>query len=134
MSLVVTHALDFGKIFASSTNTVAPNAAKGGRFEVNGETASSITVTLTMPISLTPTVGTSMAVSGWNYMVSTSSSLSGATAVPFSGGTAAVATATFTGGATKIYFAVGATATASASQAIGTYTGTGQITAAYSDL
>ena len=76
-----------------------------------------------------------MPITGWNYIASESSLLTG-TAVSFAANTNVPFAATFQAGAgsTKMYFGVGATVQASASQAIGVYTGTGQITAAYADL
>jgi hypothetical protein len=135
LSITVTHSLDFGKILVSTNKTVAPKDATGGHFELAGQGGSTITVNLMMPSELKPATGAPMPITGWNYIESDSPSLTG-TAVSFAASTNAPFSATFQAGAgsTKMYFGVGATVQASASQAIGVYTGTGQLTAAYADL
>lgn len=135
LTLIVSHALDFGKLLTSTTKTIAPNAATSGRFELVGQGGSAISVTLSMPSLLNPATGTAIPVSGWMYIASDSPGLSG-TPVAFSAGAGAPIPLTFenVAGSTKMYFAIGATVTASASAATTTYSGTGQITAAYTDL
>lgn len=135
LSITVTHALDFGQILVSSNKTVAPSAASGGHFELSGQGGSTLTVNFLMPSELKPVTGSNMPITGWNYILSASPALTG-TPVSFAAATNAPFSATFQagGGATKMYFGIGATVQASASAAISTYTGTGQITAAYADL
>ena len=135
LAITVSRALDFGKILVSTNKTVAPKDATGGHFELSGQGGSTITVNLLMPSDLKPTTGAPMPITGWNYIASESSLLTG-TAVSFAANTNVPFAATFQAGAgsTKMYFGIGATVQASASQAIGVYTGTGQITAAYADL
>ncbi len=135
LSIVVTRALDFGKMLVSTSKTVGPRDGTGGQFELSGQGGSSITVNLMMPSELKPATGANMPVTGWNYIMSDSQLLTG-TAVSFAAATNAPFAGTFQAGAgsTKMYFGIGATVQASASQALGVYTGTGQITVAYADL
>ena len=135
LSLVVSHALDFGRLLTSTSKTIAPGAATSGRFQLIGQGGSAVTVTLSMPSTLNPSAGANMPVTGWTYVVSDSPALSG-TPVTFSGGTSAPIPLQFQtfAGSTSMYFGIGATVTASGSQPTTPYTGTGQITAAYTDL
>ncbi len=135
LTLIVSHPLDFGKLLTSTTKTIAPTAATSGRFELVGQGGSAISVTLSMPSVLAPSTGTAIPVSGWMYLASDGPGLAG-TPVSFSAGTGSPIPLTFENvtGSTKMYFALGATVTASASAATTTYSGTGQITAAYTDL
>lgn len=135
LTLTVTHALDFGRMLTSTTKTIAPNAATGGRFELVGSGGSAVTVTLSMPGQLNPSAGTNMPITNWTYVISDSPALSD-TPVAFTSGTSAPIAAHFQtfNGTTKLYFGIGATVQASASQAATAYTATGQITAAYTDL
>ena len=135
LSITVSRGLDFGKILVSTNKTVAPKDATGGHFELSGQGGSTITVNLMMPSELKPTTGANMPVTGWNYIMSDSPLLTG-TSVAFAANTNAPFSGTFQSGtgSTKMYFAIGATVEASASQSLGVYTGTGQITAAYTDL
>ena len=135
LAITVTHGLDFGKMLVSTTKTITPKDGTGGHFELSGQGGSTITVNLLMPSDLKPATGANMPITGWNYIASESSLLTG-TAVTFAANTNAPFTATFQSGtgSTKMYFGVGATVQASASQSLGVYTGTGQITAAYADL
>lgn len=135
LALVVSHALDFGRLLTSASKTIAPGAAASGRFELIGGGGSSITVTLSMPAFLNPATGTAMPITGWSYVASDGPNLGG-TPIAFNSGTSAPIALTFesVAGSTKMYFGIGATVTAGASQATTPYTGTGQITAAYTDL
>jgi uncharacterized protein DUF4402 len=135
LALIVSHSLDFGRLLTSTTRTIAPGAATSGHFELVGQGGSAVTVTLSMPSQLTPTTGTNMPITGWTYVVSDSPSLGG-TPVSFTSGTSAPIAVTFEtfAGSTKLYFGIGATVSASATQPTTPYTGTGQITAAYTDL
>ncbi len=135
LALVVSHSLDFGRLLTSSTKTIAPSAATSGRFGLIGQGGSSITVTLSMPASLNPTAGQNMPITGWTYVVSDSPVLGG-TPVSFTSGTSAPIALTFASvaGSTNMYFGIGATVSASALAPTTAYTGTGQITAAYTDL
>lgn len=135
MSMTVTHALDFGKLLTSTTKTIAPNAATSGRFEIIGQGGSSISVTLTMPASLTPTSGSNLPVTGWTYIASDTPALTG-TAVSFAanGSVPIPLTLEALAGTAKMYFGLGATISPNAMAAATTYTATGQITAAYTDL
>ena len=135
LTLIVSHPLDFGRLLVSTAKTVAPNSPSSGRFELVGGGGSSITVTLSMPAVLNPPSGTNLPVTAWTYVASDSPSLTG-TPVSFSSGAGSPIPLTFENvtGSTKMYFAIGATVTASASAPTTTYTGTGQITAAYTDL
>jgi hypothetical protein len=135
LQLVVTHALDFGRLLVSTTKTIAPSAATGGRFELIGQGGSAVTVTLAMPSQLNPPAGTNLPITNWTYLMSDNPTLTG-TPVSFNSGTSdPIAThfQTFTG-STKLYFGIGATVQASAAQPTTPYTGTGQITVAYTDL
>ena len=133
--IVVSHSLDFGRLLTSTSKTIAPSAATSGHFELIGQGGSAITVTLSMPSQLNPTTGTNMPITGWAYVVSNSPGLSG-TPVAFNSGTSAPIPVSFQtfAGSTKMYFGIGATVSASATQSTSPYTGTGQITAAYTDL
>jgi hypothetical protein len=135
LALVVSHSLDFGRLLTSTTKTIAPSAATSGHFELIGQGGSAVTVTLSMPSMLNPTAGTNMPITGWTYVVSDSPALAG-TPVSFNSGTSAPIPLAFQAfaGSTKMYFGIGATVTASATQPTTPYTGTGQITAAYTDL
>ena len=135
LSLVVSHSLDFGRLLTSTSKTIAPGAATSGHFELIGQGGSAVTVTLSMPAMLNPTAGTNMPITGWTYVVSDSPALGG-TPVSFNSGTSAPIPVEFQtfAGSTKLYFGIGATVTASGSQPTTPYTGTGQITAAYTDL
>ena len=135
LALIVSHPLDFGRLLTSSTKTIAPGSATSGRFELVGQGGSSITVTLTMPAILTPTTGAGMPVTAWTYVASDGPGLGGAP-ISFNAGTSVPIALTFESvpGSTKMYFGIGATVTASALQPTTPYTGTGQITAAYTDL
>ena len=135
MSMTVTHALDFGKLLTSTTKTIAPNAATSGRFEIVGQGGSAISVTLTMPGSLTPTSGTNLPVTGWNYIASDTPALTG-TAVAFTANGSAPIPLTLEAlaGTAKMYFGLGATISPNSLAATTAYTATGQITAAYTDL
>ncbi len=135
ISVAVTHPLDFGRMFAGAVKTVAANAAMAGRVEVSGQNGSAVSVTLTMPALLNGAGATAAPVSSWNYMVSSAATLAGATAVAFSGGTPVVVAATLGGGTgvVRLYLGLGGTVNV-VGAAVGTFTGTGQITAAYTDL
>ena len=135
LALVVTHPLDFGRLLTSSTKTIAPNAGTSGRFELTGLGGSSMTVTLLMPLSLNPSTGSNLPISAWTYIASNTAGLGG-TPIAFAGGTQAPISVVFAPGAenTKMYFGIGATVTAAALQPATAYTGTGQITAVYTDL
>lgn len=135
LQLVVTHALDFGRMLTATSKTIAPSGATGGRFELIGQGGSAVTVTLSMPSQLSPPSGTNLPITNWTYLISDSPGLSG-TPVAFNSGTSDPIAAhfqTFTG-TTKLYFGIGATVQASAAQPTTAYTGTGQITVAYTDL
>jgi len=136
LQLIVSHPLDFGRLLTSSTKTIAPNSATSGRFEILGQGGSAISVTLSMPASLSPAGGgTNLPVSNWMYVASETSSLAG-TPVSFTSGTNAPIPFTLEtfNGSVKMYFALGATVTAGALHAAGAYSATGQITTAYTDL
>jgi hypothetical protein len=136
LQLIVSHPLDFGRLLTPGTKTIAPSASTSGRFEILGQGGSAVTLTLSMPASLSPTGGgTNLPVSNWTYVSSETTSLTG-TPIPFTSGTSAPIPFTLTtfNGSVKMYFAIGATVTASALNPTGAYTGTGQITTAYTDL
>lgn len=135
LALIVSHSLDFGRLLTSTSKTIAPGAATSGRFELVGQGGSSITVTLSMPASLNPTAGLNMPITGWTYVASDGPNLGG-TPISFNAGTSAPIALTFesVAGSTKMYFGIGATVSAGALQPTTAYTGTGQITAAYTDL
>jgi hypothetical protein len=135
LALVVTHPLDFGRLLTSTTKTIAPNGATSGRFELIGQGGSSITVTLAMPASLNPAAGTNLPVTAWTYVASNTAGLGG-TPIAFNSGAPVPIALVFdsVAGTTKLYFGIGATVTAAALQSATAYTGTGQITAAYTDL
>jgi hypothetical protein len=135
LQLIVTHALDFGRMLTATTKTIAPSAATGGRFELIGEGGSAVTVTLSMPSQLNPPSGSNLPVTNWTYLLGDSPTLTG-TPVAFNAGTSDPIPAHFQtfAGTTKLYFGIGATVQASAAQHTTAYTGTGQITVAYSDL
>jgi hypothetical protein len=135
LQLVVTHALDFGRLLAATTKTIAPSAATGGRFELIGQGGSAVTVTLAMPSQLNPPSGTNLPITNWTYLIGDNPTLTG-TPVAFNSGTSDPIAARFQtfAGTTKLYFGIGATVQASAAQATMPYTGTGQITVAYTDL
>jgi len=135
LSLTVTHTLDFGRILVATTKTITPSAATSGRFELIGQGGGALSVTLSMPATLNPSAGPNLPVTSWTYVVSDSPALSG-TPVSFNSGTSdpiATRFQTFNG-TTKLYFGIGATISPSAAQATTSYTATGQITAAYTDL
>jgi hypothetical protein len=134
LQLIVTHALDFGRMLTSTTKTIAPAAATGGHFEIVGQGGSAVTVTLSMPSQLNPPTGTNLPITNWTYVVSDNATLVG-TPVAFNSGTSDPIAAHFQtfAGTTKLYFGIGATVQASAAQPTTSYTGTGQITVAYSD-
>jgi len=135
LQLLVTHALDFGRMLTSTSKTIAPNGATSGRFELIGQGGSSVSVTLSMPSQLSPPAGTNLPITNWTYLIGDSPGLSG-TPVAFNSGTSDPIAAhfqTFTG-TTNLYFGIGATVQASAAQPTTAYTGTGQITVAYTDL
>jgi hypothetical protein len=134
--LNVSHPLDFGRLLTSTSKTIAPASATSGHFELIGQGGSSVTVTLSMPSTLSPTSsGTNLPITGWSYIVSSSPALGG-TPVAFNSGTSDPISISFDAfsGSTKLYFGIGATVTASATQPTSAFTGTGQITAAYADL
>lgn len=135
LSIVTSHALEFGRLALATNRTVAPNSSAAGHFELHGEGGSAVTVTLSMPVSLNPSSsGPSLPLTGWTYILSDSPALTG-TPVSFSSGTSAPISVTFAASAdARIYFGIGATAQSLATQPIGTYTGVGQISAAYVDL
>jgi hypothetical protein len=135
LALVVTHALDFGRLLTSVTKTIVPSAATGGHFELIGQGGSAVTVTLAMPSQLNPTAGSNLPITNWTYVESDSPALTG-TPVSFTSGTSAPIAVSFAAstGTIKMYFGIGATVQASSSQPTSAYTATGQITAAYSDL
>jgi hypothetical protein len=132
LELAVSRPLDFGRMLTATTKTIAPTAATSGRFMLAGQNGSAVTVTLSMPSQLNPSVGTSMPITGWTYVVSSSSSLGG-TPVAFNSGTSDPINVVFDA-ANRLYFGIGATVTAAASQSTVAYNGSGQITAAYTDL
>ena len=135
LSLLVTHPMDFGRLLASTTKTVAPNGATSGRFELTGQGGSSVTVTLAMPATLNPPSGPNLSVSAWTYLAGNTAGLSGSP-IAFNAGTPVSIPLVFesVAGATKMYFGIGASVSAAALQPSAVYTGTGQITAAYTDL
>jgi hypothetical protein len=133
--LAVSHPLEFGRLLTSTTKTVAPGAATGGRFELYGQGGSAVTVTLSMPSELTPPVGSNLPITAWTYIVSNAAGLTG-TAVSFNSGTSDPIAVSFSDatGSTKMYFGIGATVSASGTQPATQYTGNGQIIASYADL
>lgn len=136
ITIASTHALDFGRVFNASTKTVAPNVAASGHVEVSGTSGSAVNLSVTMPTVLKAASSDQIAVVNWNYMLSSNATLVGATPVGFNAGVAQPIAAVLggTGGVTKLYLGLGATLQASASAPMGSYTGTGQVTAAYADL
>ncbi|HEY5085770.1 MAG TPA: DUF4402 domain-containing protein [Gemmatimonadaceae bacterium] len=135
LSLTVTHALDFGRVLTYSAKTVTPIASTAGHFEVAGQGGSTLTVTLLMPKELTPAVGsTNLPVTGWEYLSGETPVLSGAP-ISFNGGALLSIPTAFPGlTSSKLYFGIGATVQVPALQPTGSYSGTGQITANYTDL
>lgn len=136
VTIGATRALDFGRLFANGSKTVAPNSATSGRIEVSGMSGSNITLSITMPSTLKTVAGDAISVSGWSYMMSPDASLAGASAVSFASGTPYPFAATIGGisGVSKLYLGVGAMVQTVASSPMGAYTATGQVTAAYADL
>lgn len=136
VTIGATRALDFGRLFANGSKTVAPNSATSGRIEVSGMSGSNITLSITMPSTLKTAAGDAISLSGWNYMMSPDAGLSGASSVSFPSGTPHPFSATIGGisGVTKLYLGVGAMVQTLANSAMGAYSATGQVTAAYADL
>lgn len=136
LSLTVTHSMDFGRLLTSTSKTISPSAATSGHFQLTGQGGSTVTVTLSMPSELEPTGGgMGLPITGWSYVVSSSPSLSG-TPVSFQSGTSDPISLRFDtfAGSVNMYFGIGATVTASATNLTVPFTGSGQITAAYTDL
>lgn len=135
LTVVVSHPLDFGKLLAATSKTIAPNSATSGHFEIIASGGSAVTITLSMPSQLNPPAGTNLPITAWSYVASSTAGLGG-TPVAFNSGTSGPINVSMDAfdGSTKMYFGIGATVTASAAQSTTTYTGTGQITAAYADL
>lgn len=136
ISVSVTHAVDFGRMLAGANRTLTPNSATAGRVEVAGQNGSAVSVTLTMPTLMNAAGGgTAIPISSWNYMLSSSATLAGATAMAFDGGTPVAVAATLGGasGVVRLYLGLGASINVPAG-AVGNYTGSGNITAAYTDL
>lgn len=136
ITIGVTHPLDFGRLFAAGSKTVAPNAVTGGRVEVSGMSGSAVNLSITMPSTLKTATGDALAVMNWNYMLSSNSNLSGASSVAIASGTPYPVAAVIGGvsGVSKLYLGIGATVQTLASSPVGAYTATGQVTAAYADL
>lgn len=135
ISVAVTHPVDFGRMLAGTNKTLASNAPTSGRIEVQGQNGSAVSVTVTMPSLLAGTGGGTIAASSWSYMVSPAATLAGAISVPFNGGTPTVVAATLGlgTGVVKLYLGLGGTVNLTTAT-VGNYTGTGQVTAAYTDL
>lgn len=135
VTILATHSLDFGRMVSSTSKVVAPNATTAGRVEVSGVPGNSVTVTMVMPSALKNAAGDGIAITAWNFMLSSSSAtLAGATAVVFSGTTASTPVWPEGTGMGKVYVGIGATVQTLAASPPGAYSGTGQVTAAYTDL
>ncbi|MGI8548669.1 MAG: hypothetical protein ACR2M1_15295, partial [Gemmatimonadaceae bacterium] len=94
-----------------------------------------VNFSFTTPTTLNTTTGETITVGRWNYMLSTSATLAGATPAALTGGTPQTITAVIAGtGVSKLYLGFGAMLQTSATAPTGNYTGTGQVTAAYADL
>lgn len=135
VTISATRQLDFGRTVIGTSKIVAPNATGAGRVEVSGVAGNSITITMVMPANLKTATADVITVTGWNFMLSQNTTLAGAIPIFLSGTTGSTtASPDGTTGMGKLYLGIGATVQTLAASPSGSYTGTGQVTAAYADL
>jgi hypothetical protein len=129
LSVTAIRPLDFGTVFAGITKSVLSNDAKAAQVDVRGQGGAVVSVTLTMPTSLSlGSTGTSLPISGWTCVAGAGAPVS------FTGGTPAPVTMAIPNTASpRLTIGIGATANPSSTQASGDYTGSGQVAVAYTD-
>lgn len=136
VTIAATHTLDFGRTVSGSSKVVAPSATAAGRVEVSGVIGNTIVITMVMPASLKTAAADAISVTGWNFILGQSTTLTGASPIFFNGTTASTSASPdgVNGAMGKLYLGIGATVQTLASSPAGAYSGTGQVTAAYADL
>lgn len=135
LTITATQPLDFGRIYTATSKVIAPTDATSGRFELNGLAGSNISITVIMPSEVTMNGSTVMPLTGWKCVISNSPALTG-TPVAFSPLVNVPMSATFQpgSGSVRMYIAFGATVQAVSGQANGSYSSSGQMAIAYTDL
>ena len=119
--------LDFGNVFPGVNKSVAVSDGGAGRWDVTGQSGTSVELTFSLPAALsdgTNSLSIGTYTGHWNNV---SASPSGGTAFTPSGG---ASNATL-GGAGQLYVYIGATVTPTTTQAAGVYTGSLSMTVAY---
>lgn len=136
ISLTVTGAtLNFNRIVrGGAAKTIAPDSATSGRFYVEGQGGTGLSITVTLPATIDNGAAT-IPLGGLSATVGTSDA-SGNTALALTSGSAnTTQTLPGSGETEKLYFRIGATATPGAgTTANGVYTGTISISAAYTGI
>jgi len=122
--------LGFGNVFPGVAKTVALTDGNAGRFDITGQSSSTVSLSFTLPNSGNYIVGPSSAqlpLGSWTACWNVSNSAGGScTAFTAASGT----NAAFGGGST-LYVFLGATVTPASNQAAGSYSGTAVLTVAY---
>jgi hypothetical protein len=125
--------LAFGNVFPGVAKTIAyTDAANAGQFSISGDGGANVTISFTLPTDLTGPSSSTLPIGSWTgYHNATNSSTSGGTAFTPSA-TAESATLSGTSGtAGSLFVFLGATVTPTTTQTQGSYTGTVQMTVAY---
>lgn len=122
--------LAFGNVFPGVNKTIGLADATAGRFDITGQTSSTVSLSFTLPNSGAYIVGPSSAqlpLSAWTACWNTANSGgSGCTAFTAASGTNAAF-----GGGSSLHVFLGATVSPASNQAAGSYTGTAVLTVAY---
>jgi hypothetical protein len=132
LQVTALRSLDFGTVFVGATKTITSTSPTAGQIDIKGQSGALLSVTITMPTSLMlGSTGTGLVTNNWTYSTSISPS-----PTTFPGGTATPVTLALpnTGGSPHFTLNIGATVSASVNQPSGDYTGSGQVTVAYTDL
>lgn len=126
LSVSATNGLAFGNLIPGTNKTVAVTDAAAAAFTVVGQFNAPISMTFTIPATLSNGANT-LPLASWTARRSaTNSSASGLDFTP-----SAIATQGAIGGSGNLYVFVGATAQPSLSQVAGSYTGTLTFTVVY---
>ena len=136
ISLSVTQAtLNFNRIVRGGpAKVIAPDSATSGRFYVEGKGGTGVSVTVTLPATIT-NGGASIPLDGLTATVGASDASGNAALALTSGSANTSQTLPGSSDTERLYFRIGATATPGAgTTANGVYTGTISISAAYTGL
>ena len=121
--------LAFGNVFQNVNKTIAFSDATSGRFSLTGYLNSQVSMTFTLPVTLTSGANT-MPINTYDVRVNGTNSTTGTTALTVTSGTPVLST--FVAG--NLFVFIGGRVQPGAAQAQGTYTGTIVLAAAYTGL